>query len=97
MPPGNIFFGNHGPYDILAVTGLVVDGNIHAHIAFPMPSTLWVVTSKKAALCSPSLSSRSLRFPRRASLGGMSADRSSRVETPPPNHWNGVRPLHADY
>ncbi len=33
MPPGNIFFGDQGPYDIIAVTGLVVDGDIHAHIA----------------------------------------------------------------
>jgi predicted DNA-binding protein with PD1-like motif len=34
MPPGNIFFEAGGPYDILAVTGFVVDGAIHAHITF---------------------------------------------------------------
>lgn len=34
MPPGNIFFASEGPFDILTVTGLVVDGEIHAHIAF---------------------------------------------------------------
>lgn len=38
MPPGNVFFGEDGPYDILSVTGLVVDGGIHAHIAFSDPS-----------------------------------------------------------
>jgi predicted DNA-binding protein with PD1-like motif len=34
MPPGNVFFGGDGPYDILAVTGLVVNGSVHAHISF---------------------------------------------------------------
>lgn len=34
MPPGNVFFGEDGPFDILTVTGLVVDGAIHAHITF---------------------------------------------------------------
>ncbi len=39
MPPGNIFFSDEGPYDILTVTGLVVDGGIHAHIAFSDPTS----------------------------------------------------------
>ncbi|MGH2614379.1 MAG: PPC domain-containing DNA-binding protein [Thermomicrobiales bacterium] len=34
MPPGNIFVQGEGPFDILTVTGLVVDGAIHAHITF---------------------------------------------------------------
>ncbi len=34
MPPGNIFFDGEGPYDILAVTGLVVNSKVHAHITF---------------------------------------------------------------
>ncbi len=34
MPPGNIFFDDDGPFDILAATGLVVDGQLHAHISF---------------------------------------------------------------
>ena len=34
MPPGNTFFGEDGPFDILAATGLVVDGQLHAHITF---------------------------------------------------------------
>ena len=38
MPPGNIFFGREGPFDILTVTGLVVDGEIHAHIACSNPA-----------------------------------------------------------
>jgi predicted DNA-binding protein with PD1-like motif len=34
MPPGNTFVRGDGPFDILSVTGLVVDGEVHAHIAF---------------------------------------------------------------
>ena len=34
LPPGNIFFRGEGPFDILTVTGLIVDGKVHAHVAF---------------------------------------------------------------
>jgi uncharacterized protein len=34
MPPGNTFIEGEGPFDILTVTGLVVDGKVHAHITF---------------------------------------------------------------
>ncbi len=34
MPPGNTFVEGEGPFDILTVTGLVVDGKVHAHITF---------------------------------------------------------------
>lgn len=34
MPPGNTFVKGEGPFDILTVTGLVVDGEVHAHVAF---------------------------------------------------------------
>ena len=34
MPPGNTFVRSEGPFDILTVTGLVVDGEVHAHITF---------------------------------------------------------------
>jgi predicted DNA-binding protein with PD1-like motif len=34
MPPGNTFVRGEGPFDILSVTGLVVDGEVHAHITF---------------------------------------------------------------
>ena len=34
MPPVNIFVRGEGPFDILTVTGLVVDGEVHAHITF---------------------------------------------------------------
>ena len=34
MPPGNTFVQGEGPFDILSVTGLVVDGKVHAHITF---------------------------------------------------------------
>jgi predicted DNA-binding protein with PD1-like motif len=37
LPPGNIFFKDEGAYDILAVTGLVIDGEVHAHIMFSNP------------------------------------------------------------
>ncbi len=34
MPPGNTFVRGDGPFDILSVTGFVVDGEVHAHITF---------------------------------------------------------------
>lgn len=34
MPPGNTFVQGEGPFDILTVTGLVVDREVHAHITF---------------------------------------------------------------
>ena len=34
MPPGNTFVQGEGPFDILTITGLVVDGGVHAHIIF---------------------------------------------------------------
>ena len=34
MPPGNTFVRGEGPFDILTVTGLVVTGEVHAHITF---------------------------------------------------------------
>jgi predicted DNA-binding protein with PD1-like motif len=34
MPPGNTFVQGEGPFDILTLTGLVVDGEVHAHITF---------------------------------------------------------------
>ncbi len=34
MPPGNTFVQGEGPFDILTITGLVVAGEVHAHIAF---------------------------------------------------------------
>ncbi|MGI8483893.1 MAG: PPC domain-containing DNA-binding protein [Thermomicrobiales bacterium] len=37
LPPGNIFFEGSGAFDILSVTGLVLDGEIHAHITFSNP------------------------------------------------------------
>jgi hypothetical protein len=34
MPPGNVFVKGEGPFDILTVTGLIVNGEVHAHVAF---------------------------------------------------------------
>ena len=34
MPPGNTFVEGEGPFDILTITGLVVNGEVHAHITF---------------------------------------------------------------
>ena len=34
MPPGNVFVSGEGPFDIVTVTGAVVDGTVHAHITF---------------------------------------------------------------
>jgi predicted DNA-binding protein with PD1-like motif len=33
-PPGNTYIRGDGPFDILAVTGMVLDGKVHAHITF---------------------------------------------------------------
>lgn len=32
LPPGNVYFKDSGPFDILTVTGMVLDGRVHAHI-----------------------------------------------------------------
>jgi len=32
LPPGNTFMEGEGPYDVVAVTGLVNEGRVHAHI-----------------------------------------------------------------
>lgn len=34
LPPENAFVKGDGPFDILAVTGFVLDGRVHAHITF---------------------------------------------------------------
>jgi predicted DNA-binding protein with PD1-like motif len=34
MPPGDVFFEGEGPFDILTLTGAVLDGRVHAHITF---------------------------------------------------------------
>lgn len=37
LPPGNTFFSGEGPFDILTVTGFVIEGEVHAHITFSNP------------------------------------------------------------
>jgi predicted DNA-binding protein with PD1-like motif len=34
MPPGNVFVKGEGPFDILTITGLIVNGEVHSHVAF---------------------------------------------------------------
>jgi predicted DNA-binding protein with PD1-like motif len=34
FPPTNAFFQGAGPYDLLTTTGYILDGRVHAHIAF---------------------------------------------------------------
>jgi predicted DNA-binding protein with PD1-like motif len=34
MPPENAFVRGEGPYDILTVTGAILDGRVHAHVTF---------------------------------------------------------------
>ena len=34
LPPGDVFFQGEGAFDILTVTGVIMDGRIHAHITF---------------------------------------------------------------
>jgi predicted DNA-binding protein with PD1-like motif len=37
LPPGNVFFSGDGAYDILTLTGAIIDGRVHAHITFSNP------------------------------------------------------------
>lgn len=32
LPPGDVFWGEEGPYDILNINGLVLEGRVHAHL-----------------------------------------------------------------
>ena len=34
LPPGNVFEAGEGPFDIVTVTGVIIDGRVHAHITF---------------------------------------------------------------
>lgn len=34
LPTQDAFFEGEGPYDILSITGLILDGRVHAHITF---------------------------------------------------------------
>ena len=33
IPPGNVFRKRSGPFDVLSITGYVMDGRVHAHIS----------------------------------------------------------------
>jgi predicted DNA-binding protein with PD1-like motif len=37
LPPGNVFFSGEGAYDILTLTGAIIDGRVHAHVTFSDP------------------------------------------------------------
>ena len=32
LPPGDVFFEQDGPFDILVLTGYILDGRVHAHL-----------------------------------------------------------------
>jgi hypothetical protein len=34
LPPGDVHFSGEGAYDILTLTGVIIDGRIHAHVTF---------------------------------------------------------------
>src|SRR5690349_3373507 len=34
LPPGDAYFEGEGPFDILNVTGFILDGRVHAHLTF---------------------------------------------------------------
>jgi predicted DNA-binding protein with PD1-like motif len=34
MPPENAFIKGEGPFDILTITGAILDGRVHAHVTF---------------------------------------------------------------
>jgi len=33
LPPGDVFFAEDGPFDILVLTGYILDGRVHAHLS----------------------------------------------------------------
>jgi len=37
LPPGDVFFSGEGAFDILTLTGVIIDGRIHAHVTFSDP------------------------------------------------------------
>jgi predicted DNA-binding protein with PD1-like motif len=37
LPPGDAFFSEEGPYDVLTLTGAIIDGRVHAHVTFSNP------------------------------------------------------------
>ena len=39
LPPGDVFFEGEGPFDILCLTGFILDGRVHAHITFSNTET----------------------------------------------------------
>ena len=39
LPPGDVFFRGEGPYDILCLTGYILDGRVHAHITISNTET----------------------------------------------------------
>ncbi len=39
LPPGDVFWEGEGPFDILAVTGFIIDGRVHAHLTFSNTET----------------------------------------------------------
>ena len=34
LPPGDVYFEGEGPFDILNVTGFILDGRVHSHLTF---------------------------------------------------------------
>ncbi|HIJ66381.1 MAG TPA: DNA-binding protein [Candidatus Hydrogenedentes bacterium] len=32
LPPGDVFFEDEDAYDVLSITGFIIDGRVHAHI-----------------------------------------------------------------
>lgn len=34
LPPGNVYSKGDGPFDIVAMSGLVINGRVHAHVTF---------------------------------------------------------------
>jgi len=33
LPPGNLYWKEDNPFDVVSITGLIMDGRVHAHIA----------------------------------------------------------------
>jgi hypothetical protein len=34
LPPGDVFFKGEGAFDIIALSGFILNGRVHAHITF---------------------------------------------------------------
>ena len=49
LPPGDVFFEGEGPFDILCLTGYILEGRVHAHITLSNTEKALVDTWRRGA------------------------------------------------